>query len=442
MNSVLVKLYFLGGPLFLAMLGAITVHAQTEEVTPNSLLKLKEIAALVEQLESNRYEERQTASATLAEYGVAAIPVLVERMLVGPPETAACCGRLLSRIAMNSEHQDMTRIARVFMLLSKNGMQHLGQESVQLNARWKQGRIDKTVSQLSEVGINAEPVGQFFAQAVPVFSEEFITTETESEPKSTNSKNETSPRHSPAPQKTDQEILQIVNQILESSQQENNDRFVEEMQNARVQKSQEQNSTESSFRESNPGAFLVESWDLETSENHFSVTIGPEFNGADEDLKLLRLLPEIAQLTIVGQTIDSSMLDLLTEDTTVQYVSLIECEYNFNEIFELLQKRPDMMVTSAGNQAFLGVQLQTQINSEGKSVCQVLEVVADSAAEEAGIQALDVIQSINGTPVAYLEQTILAIGAFKPGDVLALKIKRQDEDLSVNVTQRERAGER
>jgi len=158
MNSVLVKLYFLGGPLFLAMMGAITVHAQTQEVASNSLLKSKEIAALVGQLESNRYEERQTASATLAEHGVAAIPVLVERMLVGPPETAACCGRLLSRIAMNSEHQDMTRIARVFLLLSKNGMQHLGQESVQLNARWKQGRIDKTVSQLSEVGINAEPV--------------------------------------------------------------------------------------------------------------------------------------------------------------------------------------------------------------------------------------------------------------------------------------------
>ena len=439
MNSFRLNILYLTLFLFLTMGMGSAAQLFAQDTALEAPPAGQKIAALLEQLESDRYEERHAASARLAEHGVACLPFLVERMLTGPPETAACCGRLLSRIAMRSEQQDMTRVARIFLLLSKNGMQHLGQASVQLNARWKQGRLAETISQLSEVGINAEPVGQFFAQSVPVLSGGFLASELDSETDGTKSEGEIPSQTALPLRKTDQEILQAVNQILRSSEKENNDLFVEEMQAAVFQNERETDSTADSFRENNTGAFIVEAWDIETSEQHFSVTIGPDFQGTDKDLKLLRLLPEIAQLTIVEQEIDRGLLELLIEDTTIQYVSLIQCDYELPAIFQVIEKRPDMLLTSAGNEAFLGVQLQTKVDVDGQSFCEVLEVVQGSAAEAAGLRSLDIIESINGTQVDYLEQTILAIGAFKPGDVLTLKIKRQDEELSVAVKLRARA---
>ena len=441
MNSFRPKITFLRALLFLTLGSGIAAGADAQNVAVDSAVTPQDVVDLLEQLESDRYERRQAAFSTLAEYGVTAIPFLVERMLVGPPETAACCGRLLSRIAMNSDQQDMTRIARVFLLLSKNGMQHLGRESIQLNMRWKQGRIDKTVSQLSQVGINAQPTGQLFAQPVPFVSGVIPESESSAIANQTASESESSKEKTPLLQKTNREILQTVNQILQSSEAINNERFMEEMREVANLGDHLHQAAGNSLGEQNARAWIAGDWEVENADHFFSVTIGPDFQGGEDDIKLLRLLPEIAQLTIVGQAIDQSILELLTEDATIQYVSLIQCQYNLNEVFELLEKRPDMLVTSAGNEAFLGVQLQTQVGTDGKSVCQVLEVVAESAAEEAGIQALDVIQSINGTPVTFLEQTILAIGAFKPGDVLALKVKRQDEELEIDVTLRARTPE-
>ncbi len=57
----------------------------------------------------------------------------------------------------------------------------------------------------------------------------------------------------------------------------------------------------------------------------------------------------------------------------------------------------------------------------------VAEVIKGSAAELSGLEAGDVIESINGEPVDSMEQLIEQVGAMKPGATVVLTIRRNGE---------------
>ncbi|MGD2178002.1 MAG: PDZ domain-containing protein [Anaerolineae bacterium] len=75
---------------------------------------------------------------------------------------------------------------------------------------------------------------------------------------------------------------------------------------------------------------------------------------------------------------------------------------------------------------------------EGLPRVVVIEVVADSPAEEAGLLQGDVIRSIDGEPVETAQDVVRAVTAREPGDELTLTIHRpeegEDEERDLSVT--------
>ncbi|MEL7609013.1 MAG: trypsin-like peptidase domain-containing protein [Bacillota bacterium] len=72
--------------------------------------------------------------------------------------------------------------------------------------------------------------------------------------------------------------------------------------------------------------------------------------------------------------------------------------------------------------------------SQYEARVQVVEVVAGSAAEKAGLQAGDMITAVDGTKVEGMDQLTSLIGEYNAGDVVKLSIERGQKQLELTVT--------
>jgi serine protease Do len=84
----------------------------------------------------------------------------------------------------------------------------------------------------------------------------------------------------------------------------------------------------------------------------------------------------------------------------------------------------------AGRNGFLGVMLAP---AEGNGA-KILQVLAESAAEKAGVHVDDLVTAVNGKPVKDHEELIDAIREFHPGDVVTLSVKRGEQALQLRAT--------
>ena len=443
---------------FLAVGSVVT--AQDKSIGSIQTGSRHSVEQLLVQLESDVYLERQRASRDLAGAGVGAIQPLVERLLNGPPESAARCSRLLSRIAMSAGEHDMTRIARILMLLSDNGFEHLRDESIFLKAKWKQARIERTVQRLNEAGIQTRPL-EGYAYNSGIIRGGFDNPFAQIKPVNAVAEPNTVPART-LPVLSTNELLANVNAIISATEAENNESY-----SAEILSQSESNSAtgenvtivqsrlgtefvviggEARLFVGGDGGFITVGGDrvgTSIAATPYEVTIDERFDGSTEQLAMLRMLPGIAQLTIADRAIDADLLDLLKSNEGINYVTLKNCTYDLASVLALMNNRPQMTLTATGHDAFLGVQLQTSQLSGGTQVCLVLEVVADTAAEQAGCKNADIIQTINGFAVSTYEQVILAIGSCKPGDKIMLGILRDDtEQVEIQAILRSRdAGE-
>jgi hypothetical protein len=441
------------------LLTGVPATAQQSGAAAASATGQGDLQTWIKQLESDAYVERQEASRQLAGAGVDAVYPVVERLLNGPPESVARCTQLLSRIAMNARQQDMTRIARVLGLLSENGLDHLRGESLLLNSRWKRARVERTVARLNAAGIEVTELDGFRGARLGVVRAlDFSTVELNSGSPESKARPTRSPQTPPL---GSDEILARVQAIIAATEEENNQRFADEILS---QQNQPANiDADHALQSGLPtdvvvlggegriivrdagGIIMIDGQTIsdDPASTPHLVTIGKEFHGNAEDLNALKLLPSIARLTVVEREIDEPLLDLLRSSPGIRFVTFSGCRYDVSAVLDLLKTRPDLSLTATGHDAFLGVQLQTEPRDDGQTACRVLEVVPDSAAEAAGCRADDIIRRINGVPVSTYEQVILTIGAFQPGDALTLDILRDEtREMELTATLRTRPADR
>lgn len=79
--------------------------------------------------------------------------------------------------------------------------------------------------------------------------------------------------------------------------------------------------------------------------------------------------------------------------------------------------------------AFLGVQLE-----EAEEGVAIVEVVAESAAETAGLQAGDVITAVNGEAVTRPQEIQETIASLNPGDTVTVTVTRDGESQEIEAT--------
>ncbi|MCA9916160.1 MAG: PDZ domain-containing protein, partial [Anaerolineae bacterium] len=101
----------------------------------------------------------------------------------------------------------------------------------------------------------------------------------------------------------------------------------------------------------------------------------------------------------------------------------------------------DFGFSFSGNQARLGVSFVTldeqnavEYDASATEGAYVIEVSADSPADQAGLQAGDVITAVDGDAVDAEHTLSDRIYAYEPGDVITLDVLRGDETLQIEVT--------
>lgn len=166
------------------------------------------------------------------------------------------------------------------------------------------------------------------------------------------------------------------------------------------------------------------------------VSVDPDGPAADAGVSRGDILLAIgAQDTNSAQDVAAAVADLTTGDEVDLVVTHGDDERTLSVI-----------VGEQDGRAYLGIQpyygLQREFAPRFDHVmpaaggAMVMEVVADSPAEAAGLQAGDVIVSVDGEALAEDTSLADAIGALQPDDSVTLEIQREGEDtnLSLDVT--------
>jgi putative serine protease PepD len=97
----------------------------------------------------------------------------------------------------------------------------------------------------------------------------------------------------------------------------------------------------------------------------------------------------------------------------------------------------EIIATGKATHALLGVSTATAADDQNAAVgvgAQVRAVTADSAAAGAGLQAGDVIVSIDGKPVTTSTDLTAAVRSHEPGQEVTLGVQRGGDEISVDVT--------
>ncbi|MGI9516846.1 MAG: PDZ domain-containing protein, partial [Pirellulaceae bacterium] len=396
-------------------------------------------------LESDQYRVRQQATRDLARVGIHGIAQLTEQIILGGPEAASRCSRILTQIALASDEADMTRIARIMWMLSHNGFDHLRAESIMLSEKWKQSQIQRTVRKIRDAGITIQemPVydGGFGGRVV--IRESFDTPERPDIGFSDPDEDSTATESMPAIDRD--ELLQRVGEIVATDDDQTRDRFTEEIANTTTHSvpTTDEGMVRSDEVVVIDGRMVAIGRDgaavllNDGQQQAYTVTIDDRFEGSVEALELLRLLPSLQQITISEREIDASLMEALRELPTTHQMTIANCRFDLEQMLVFMRARRDMTVTAAGHQAFLGVTLENSSGADG-SVCIVSSVVDGTAAAEAGLQVGDVIEKFNGSAVFTFQELIVAIGSRQPGDTVQLDVIRDEELLDVEATLKER----
>jgi S1-C subfamily serine protease len=81
--------------------------------------------------------------------------------------------------------------------------------------------------------------------------------------------------------------------------------------------------------------------------------------------------------------------------------------------------------------AFIGIKFGKHEDEKG---FRLMEIIENSPAAKAGLEANDVLLKIDGKEIDDVEKLRDAVQAHKPGDKIKLTIKRSDKEMEVTVT--------
>ncbi len=141
-------------------------------------------------------------------------------------------------------------------------------------------------------------------------------------------------------------------------------------------------------------------------------------NITNDAVKSISKLKRVTSIDLMYTPVDDGVISYLKEIDTVRDVRLYGTE--------VTRQAVDQYQAVAGNVqvdfkmgAFLGVQCQ-----QPPFPCQVVEVIADSAAARGGIEIRDIIVRYGGNPVANFDELRKLIGKNKVGDSVLIQVVR------------------
>jgi serine protease Do len=162
---------------------------------------------------------------------------------------------------------------------------------------------------------------------------------------------------------------------------------------------------------------------LGRQQKNVQVFIGAEWKGGLDGLKHLENVPNIYVLGYHSPPLSDDALTVLEKIPRLNRVELYGTKQMTPEAIEAAQKKLTAVTFDIRSGAFLGVQ--------GGSItdrAQVLEVVAGSAADVAGIKQNDIITQLDGNEIKDFSTLTGLIGQHEPGDSVTLTVLRPREN--------------
>lgn len=392
------------------------------------------VASLVQRLSDDRFESRESAMHELGQSGLAAVPELTKVLFDADPETRWRAGKSLEQIGLLGDEQTLRKITRVMRYIGECGVAGLLERSSQMRELWLETQVQKVTSRLTELGASLDGnsiymVDDGLLMSIPLVERSFASgraapdeDDTGTEP-SIESEAEFA---DPSPEQIQETVAQII-----SDSDEADEAAMAEWNGPIV------------GTDAVPGletlavdGRLIDPDGIPSGSRYRSITLGPDFEGTDEDWKLLSRVSRLVQVRIIDRELTQEQWEALSRVTTLRSMYLERCKYEFDHALGFRQGRGNVAVRIVGR-GFLGVVGPTNDLSEE---CRISQVLPGSAAESAGIQVDDVITSINGRSVSQFQDLIFVVGSFEPGDELKLVFEREGREQETSATLQPRVG--
>ena len=85
----------------------------------------------------------------------------------------------------------------------------------------------------------------------------------------------------------------------------------------------------------------------------------------------------------------------------------------------------------ASNPAFLGIGMEDLGGMRGAGPCTITSIEPGSGAEAAALQAGDILERIDGTPISNCDTLVLQITSRTPGTIIRLDVRRREQPLKL-----------
>lgn len=165
------------------------------------------------------------------------------------------------------------------------------------------------------------------------------------------------------------------------------------------------------------GATITEGF-LPSGQRGLQVLLNASWTGTTEDLRLLARLRGVAQVGVHGVRLDEAGLAVLGRLRGVEQLQLYGTGASDAAVAALQQKLPGTKV-DVRKGGKLGV-----AGMPAMGPCTITHVQDGSAAARAGLQIGDVVQRIDGTPVANFDALTELVGRRGPGDKIEMEVDR------------------
>jgi hypothetical protein len=168
-------------------------------------------------------------------------------------------------------------------------------------------------------------------------------------------------------------------------------------------------------------------------EAYAELTLSKNFRGSDNDLAVLKDIPEIYSLSINGAKLTDAALPHIAALPRLTTLNLRDTPFTSAALRKLRHQRPELSVICR-SPAMLG------INAGLDGPCVLTSVFFKSGAYDAGLRDGDEILEVDGHKIGSFSDLTIAVYPHQPGDKVNVKFRREDAEKTVEVTLKSRAG--